>query len=171
LLIIVFTGDGKGKTTAAIGQAIRAVGNKKKIIIIQFIKGPWKSGEDKFIKSLNNKNLKILKGGKGFVGILGDKLPLKEHKKAAQRTLKLAKQIILDKKYNLIVLDEINTAVNLKLIPKKEIVSILKKAANEIDIILTGRSAPKEFINLADIASEMRELKFNYRKAKIGLEY
>lgn len=170
-MIILFTGNGKGKTTASIGQAIRAAGNNKKAIIIQFIKGPWKSGEYNFIKALKNKNLKIVKGGKGFVRILGDKLPFKEHKKAAKKTLELAKKTILSKKYNLVILDEINVALKLKLIAKKEVVSLLKKTPKDIDLVLTGRNAPKELIELADIATEMKELKFNYRKAKRGLEY
>ncbi|MEE8131859.1 MAG: cob(I)yrinic acid a,c-diamide adenosyltransferase [Candidatus Paceibacterota bacterium] len=180
-MIIVFTGNGKGKTTAAFGQAIRALGQGKKVLIIQFIKGSFRSGEEFFTKKL-----RIIKGGKGFVGILGDKLPFSEHKKAAQKTLKLAAQKIKSKKYDLIVLDEINVAVNLKLIKEIDVLKILKgirtnlrqSASNlrqsALVVILTGRSAPKSFIKQADLVTEMKEVKHPFKKgvrAKKGIEF
>ncbi|MEK7659450.1 MAG: cob(I)yrinic acid a,c-diamide adenosyltransferase [Patescibacteria group bacterium] len=172
-MIIVYTGDGKGKTTAALGQAIRALGEGKKVIMIQFIKGPWISGEDIFISKIKNQKLKfrIIKGGKGFVGILGDRLPRPVHKKAAEKTLKLAEKTILSKKYDLVILDEVNVAVGLKLISKEEVLKTLEKIPRGVDIILTGRNAPKKFIDLADIATEMREIKYKFRTVKQGLEY
>ncbi len=165
-MIIIYTGNGKGKTTAAIGQAVRAVGENKKVIVIQFIKGPWISGEDVFAKKL-----KIVKGGKGFVGIMGDRLPRSVHKKAAKDTLKLAEKTILSKKYDLVILDEVNVAVGLKLISENEVLKMLKKTPQGIDVILTGRGAPKKFIDLAEIATEMKEIKYKFRPSKQGLEY
>ncbi|MBI2003697.1 MAG: cob(I)yrinic acid a,c-diamide adenosyltransferase [Parcubacteria group bacterium] len=165
-MIIIYTGNGKGKTTAAIGQAVRALGESKKVIIIQFIKGPWISGEDVFAKKL-----KIVKGGKGFVGIMGDRLPRSVHKKAAKDTLKLAEKTILSKKYDLVILDEVNVAVGLKLISENEVLKMLKKTPQGIDVILTGRGAPKKFIDLAEIATEMKEIKYKFRPSKQGLEY
>ncbi len=172
-MIIIYTGNGKGKTTSALGQAIRALGEDKKAIMIQFIKGPWISGEDEFIPKFKiyNSKFKIIKGGKGFVGIMGDKLPRSTHKKAARDTLKLAEKTINGGKYDLIILDEINVAVSLKLISEKDVLKVLKKAPPSLDIILTGRGAPKKFIDLADIATEMKEIKYNFRPVKRGVEY
>lgn len=178
-MIIIFTGNGKGKTTAALGQAIRALGQEKKVLIIQFIKN-ISSGEHKFFSSFlfPLSSFRIIKGGKGFVGILGDKLPFSEHKKAAQKILKLAAQKINPpadgKKYDLIVLDEINVAVNLKLLSAKKVLDILKNFPKDKDIILTGRSAPKSFIKIADLVTEMKEVKHPFKKgvrAKKGIEF
>lgn len=171
-MIIVYTGNGKGKTTSAIGQAVRSLGEGKKVIMIQFIKGPWRSGEDEFSQKLKKfLNFQIIKGGKGFVGILGDKLPRSVHKKAAQQTLKLAEKTILSKKYDLVILDEVNVAIGLKLISEKEVLKVLKKTPDDVDVILTGRNAPKKFIDLADIATEMKEIKYKFKPVKQGIEY
>ena len=172
-MIIVYTGNGKGKTTASLGQAIRALGEGKKILMIQFIKGPWRSGEDEFIPKFKipKNEFQIIKGGKGFVGIMGDRLPFSIHKKAAKKTLKMAEKKVLSKKYNLIILDEINVAVGLKLISEKDVLKLLKKTPQGIDIILTGRDAPKKFIDLADIATEMKEIKYKFAPVKRRIEF
>jgi len=185
-MIIVFTGNGKGKTTAALGQAVRALGQGKKVLIIQFIKGPWKTGEDKFAKKI--KDFRIIKTGKGFVKTLGDKLPFKEHQKAVHKGLKLAARAINSKKYDLIILDEINNAVDLKLVSVKDVLKILKplkntrrlfsnsqEFENKPDIILTGRNAPKSFIKIADLVTEMKEIKHPFQKnkasARAGIDF
>jgi len=192
-MILVFTGNGKGKTTVALGQAMRALGNNERVLIIQFIKGPFKSGEDILISKfknqklklqIKNKNLlkglesfydfKIIKTGKGFVGILGDKLPFSVHKKAAEKGLKIAEKAIKSKKYDLIILDEINNAVDLKFLKEKQVLSVIKIAQKEKDIILTGRNAPESFIKMADLATEMKEVKHPYQKgegARKGIEF
>lgn len=176
-MILLFTGNGKGKTTAAIGQAIRALGQGKKVLIIQFIKGPWISGEHKFFDSIKKqwgKNFKLIRAGKGFVKILGDKLPFEEHKKAAEAGFKIL-QAFKNNPYDLIILDEINVAVGLKLVSEKKVLKILENFPKDKDIILTGRSAPKSFIKIADIATEMKELKHPFQKnkksMKKGIEY
>lgn len=167
-MLIVFTGNGKGKTTAAIGQAIRSLGHNKRVLMIQFIKGDWETGEKRFPKKfkIQNSRFKILTLGRGFVGILGDKLPFAEHKKTARNALKLAEQKIKSEKWDLIILDEINVAVNLKLIKAAAVLKILKKLPEEKTIILTGRDAPKSFIKAADLATEMKEIKHPFRKGK-----
>lgn len=172
-MIIVFTGNGKGKTTASLGQAIRTLGEGKKVIMIQFIKGPWISGEDEFIPKfkIHNSKFRIIKGGKGFIGIMGDKLPRSVHKKAAQKTLKLAEKTILGKKYDLVILDEVNVAAGLKLISEKDILKMLKMIPRGIDVVLTGRNAPQKLLDLADIATEMKEIKYKFRPVKRGVEY
>lgn len=176
-MILIFTGNGKGKTTASLGQAMRALGHGKKVLVIHFIKGPWETGEEKFFKSLKtgSHKLKTVKTGKGFVGILGDKLPFKEHQQAAQQGLELAKKAIVSKKYDLMILDEINNSVDLKLIKAGDVLKILKKFPKNKDIILTGRNAPKSFIKVADIVTEMKEIKHTFQKnkrsMKKGVEY
>ena len=125
-MIIVNTGNGKGKTTAALGQALRAVGERKKVIMIQFIKGSFKSGEDASAKKLAP-FFTLIKGGIGFVGILGDSYPRKEHEKAAQKTWGLCKEAVLSGKYDLVIMDEINVAMSLKLIAEDEVKSFLAK--------------------------------------------
>lgn len=175
-MILVFTGDGKGKTTSALGTAMRSLGYDKKVAIIQFIKGPWISGEEKFFEKINlaKKDLFFQKSGKGFVKILGDNLDFKEHKLAAQNGLKIANDIIQKNKYDLIILEEINVAMDLKLISAKDILTILKNFPKDKDIILTGRNAPKSIINKADLATEMKEIKHPFQKsksAKKGIDY
>lgn len=175
-MILVFTGNGKGKTTAAIGQAVRALGHNKKVAIIQFLKGPWTSGEELFIKKYDipGRDLRFEKTGKGFVKILGDKFPLKEHKKAAQSGLEKARKIINGNKYDLVILEEVNVAVDLKLLSAKNIMKILKDFPSDKDIILTGRNAPKIFIQKADLVTEMKEIKHPFnkgKKAKKGIEF
>lgn len=178
-MILIFTGDGKGKTTAALGQAMRALGNDERVLIIQFIKGPFKSGEDFFVSKFKIPDSKfcIIKGGLGFVGILGDKHSLIEHKKAAEEIWESAKIKILSGEWDLVVLDEINNALHLKLISEKEVLDFLvdiKSQKLKIDIILTGRDASLSLIETADLATEMKEIKHPYQKgqeARKGIEF
>src|SRR3989344_4217410 len=168
-VIIVNTGNGKGKTTAALGAAMRAVGEGKRVLMIQFIKGPWKSGEDIFLPKFQ-----IVKTGKGFVGILGDKLPIEEHQKAAEDGLALAKKEIISGNWDLIILDEINNALGLKLLKLEDVADFIERFPKDKHLILTGRDAPPELIERADIVTEMREIKHVFTegvKAKRGIEY
>lgn len=175
-MLYVFTGNGKGKTTAALGQALRAVGEGKKVLMVQFIKGPWKSGEDESYKKLAP-DFKLVKMGKGFVGIMGDKLPREEHEKAAREALAYAEKEIKTGNWDIVILDEINNAVSLGLISKESVLDFLKLITNNyklITIILTGRDAPPEFLEIADLVTEMKDLKHPYDqgiKGKRGLEY
>ncbi len=175
-MIIVNTGDGKGKTTAALGAAMRAVGEGRRVLMIQFIKGPWKSGEDIFLEkfSIFNSQFSIVKTGKGFVGILGDKLPIDEHQKAAEDGLALAKKEIISGNLDLVILDEINNALELKLLKLEDVMDFVERFPKEKHLILTGRDAPSELIERADIVTEMREVKHIFTegvKAKRGVEY
>lgn len=175
-MILINTGDGKGKTTAALGVALRSLGYGKRIAMIQFIKGTWQSGEDLFGDECNTsaKNFTLIKTGKGFVNLPGDTIPFTEHKRAAEEGLKKAKKIILTKKCDLVILDEINNAVDLKLISVKKVVELLRQIPEGIDVILTGRNAPRSFIALADTATEMREIKHAFNKrivAKKGIDF
>ncbi|MEK7181416.1 MAG: cob(I)yrinic acid a,c-diamide adenosyltransferase [Patescibacteria group bacterium] len=173
-MFLVFTGNGKGKTTAALGQGLRSIGEGRRVLMVQFIKGPWKSGEDTSYKKLAP-YLKIVKKGKGFVGILGDKLPRSVHIKAAQDALKYAKKEVSTGKWQMLIMDEISNAIKLKLITLKDTLNLLNFARSRVEhIIFTGRDAPKKFIQLADLVTEMKEIKHPYMKgvkAKKGLEY
>ena len=172
-MIIVITGDGKGKTTSALGQAMRAVGNGKRVLMAQFIKGPWKSGEDESFKRLAPE-FEIVKTGKGFVGILGDTLPREEHAKAAQDGLVYVREQMLSGKWDVVVLDEIHNAVDLGLVSVRDVLAILDELPQNVDAILTGRGAPRELIECADIVSEVKEIKHAFHegeKAKRGIEF
>lgn len=183
-MLIVFTGNGKGKTTAALGCAMRALGHGKRVLMIQFIKGSWETGEQIFPKKFHIpvSKFQIIPAGRGFVkisdpaaqqaGYGASKIPFSVHKKAAENALRLAKKEIKSKKWDLIILDEINVAVNLKLIKASEVLKILKFAS--ADIILTGRNAPKVLIQKADLVTEMKEIKHPFQKgapAKRGTEF
>ncbi len=175
-MLVLFTGNGKGKTTSCLGHMVRAAGQGKRTLMLQFIKGPWISGEHKFFDAHPElkKNIAVIRGGKGFVGILNDSLPFAVHKKAAQDTLARAKRAVLSKKYDVIVLDEVNVAVSLKLVKASEVLTIAKKIPKDKVIILSGRYAPASFIKAADLATEMKEIKHPFnkgKKAQVGFEF
>ena len=158
-MLIVFTGNGKGKTTAAIGQALRAIGNGSKVLMVQFIKGPWKSGEDKSSKMFGD-DFKIVKMGKGFVKTPCDKLPFVHHVNAAHKALDFALEEAKTGKWKILILDEIWVALGLELVTTKEISDFLENATPLCEhIIMTGRGCPQSFIDKADLVTEMKEIK------------
>ena len=160
-MIILFTGDGKGKTTAALGQMMRVLGRDKSALMIQFIKGPWVSGEDEFATKFRipADRFEIRKMGLGFVGILGDSLPIEKHREAAARALAAFIKEKNSGKWHLIVLDEINVALSLGLLAVADVLAAIKNYPDDRILILTGRGAPQELIDAADLATEMREIK------------
>ena len=173
-MLYIFTGNGKGKTTAALGQAMRAVGEGKKVLMVQFIKGPWKSGEDFLAKGLEP-HFKLVKMGKGFVGIMGDTLPREEHERAAEEAITFAQKEAESGGWDIVILDEVNNAIHLNLIVKEDVLDFLDAVGDKLEhIILTGRDAPHELIDRADLVTEMRDIKHPYHKglkARRGLEY
>lgn len=166
-MIILITGHGKGKTTAAIGQAVRMVGDGKRVLMVQFIKGPWRSGEDD-AQMLLRPYFKIVKTGRGFVGILGDALPREEHARAAQEGLAMARGEMLSGHWDAIILDEINNAIQLQLLTIEEVLEWMRHLPQGMDLILTGRDARPELIALADIVSEVNEVKHPYQQGEEG---
>ena len=175
-MIIVFTGDGKGKTTASLGQMVRVLGRKKAALMIQFIKGPWLSGEDEFAGHMGipKEKFEIRKMGLGFVGILGDKLPIEKHKEAARKALATFVEEKKSGKWHLIILDEVNVAVSLGLITADDVLQAVKDFPENRILIMSGRGAPQEFIGIADLATEMREIKHPFQKgerAKFMVEF
>jgi cob(I)alamin adenosyltransferase len=172
-LVIVYTGNGKGKTTAALGLCIRAVGYDEKVCIIQFIKGSWKYGELDGIKRLAP-NVELYQKGLGFVGIIDDKLDKSEHIKAAKKALAFAREKIESNKYDIVILDEINVAVGLELIKAEDVMGLIDCKPELTDLVLTGRNAPQEIIERADLVTEMREIKHPYQKgimAQRGIDF
>lgn len=172
-LVIIYTGNGKGKTTAALGLVLRTVGYKKKCLVIQFGK-TWFSGEIAAIKEKLSPLVKVIQGGKGFVGILGDKLPLKVHKKAAEDTFELLYKEVLSGKWDVIVADEIIGMVFAKLLPITKVKKLINDKPELLNLVLTGRNAPKELIDLADLVTEMKVIKHPFEKgikAKKGVDF
>ena len=172
-LVIVYTGGGKGKTTAALGMALRAIGYDHKVCMIQFIKGSWHYGEMDSSKKLAP-GFELVAVGKGFVGILDDNSPKEDHEKYAEEAMKICKEKILSDQYDLVILDEINYAVNLGLINSSSVIDLIKIKPDRLDLVLTGNHAKVEIIELADLVTEMKEVKHPFRsgiKAKKGIDF
>lgn len=171
--VIVYTGDGKGKTTAALGIALRASGHNMRVCMIQFVKGSWFTGELKSSQLLAP-NFEIMRGGKGFVGIIDDKRPFSEHVTAAKKALGESEKIISSGMYDIVILDEINYAVNRKLIGIRSVLSLIRHRPANVTLVLTGRRAPQAIINSADLVTEMRKIKHPYDKgmtARKGIDF
>lgn len=162
-LLIVYTGNGKGKTTAALGMCVRAVGYDWKVHIVQFVKGSWKYGELKGIKRLEP-NVELTTVGEGFVGIVDDTKDFEEHLAAAKEGLKSAIEIIKSGKYNIVILDELNVAHQLGLVSTEDIEELIAARPPEQHLVITGRDAPKWLIEKADLVTEMKEIKHPFQK-------
>ena len=172
-LIIVYTGKGKGKTTAALGIALRATGYNKKICMIQFIKGSWPYGEMTSSKRLEPE-FELIAAGKGFVGIIDDSSPIEDHKRIANEAVKISRSKIQSGEYDIVILDEINYAINLGLIELKDVLSLIKSKPSSLDLVLTGNHAKDEILELADLVTEMKEIKHPFqkgKKAKKGIDF
>ena len=172
-LVIVYTGNGKGKTTAALGMALRAIGYDHKVCMLQFIKGSWHYGEMDSSKKLEP-NFELIAVGKGFVGILDDNSPREEHEKYAAEAVRICREKIFSEKYDVIILDEVNYAITLGLIDVQEIIKIIKEKPSELDLVLTGRDVKEEIVELADLVTEMKEINHPFKsgiKAKKGIDF
>ena len=172
-LVIVYTGNGKGKTTAALGLAMRAIGYEHKVCMLQFIKGSWHYGEMDSSKKLEP-NFELIAVGKGFVGILDDNSPREEHEKYAAEAVRICREKIFSEKYDVIILDEVNYAITLGLIDVQEIIKIIKEKPSDLDLVLTGRDVKEEIVELADLVTEMKEIKHPFKsgiKAKKGIDF
>ena len=169
-MIQIYTGNGKGKTTAAIGQGIRAVGHKHKVIMIQFMKGDPCYGEISTINKI--RNFKVVQSGLPTFVEKGNLS--KKDLALAQKGFKLAQKIIKEKKYKMVILDEINVAIDYGLIKLSDVLELVKNCPKQIELVLTGRYAPKELIELADLVSEIKEIKHPYQKGIVsrkGIDY
>ena len=169
-LVFVFTGNGKGKTTAAMGQALRAVGHGLKVLVIQFMKGK-KYGEvlaaEKYLP-----NITIYQCGLDSFVMRGNPAPVDVE--LAVQGLNIARKALSSGEYNMVILDEINVALDFKLLSIDDVVEMIKNKAPSVDLILTGRYAPPEIIAVADTVSEVQEIKHHYSagiKERAGIEF
>lgn len=169
-LVQIYTGDGKGKTSAAFGLALRAIGRGLKVYVIQFIKGGFDYGELYVVDKLPNLTLKAF--GRG--NFITEKPPGKRDFQLAEEALTLAEKIIKGGEYDIVILDEINVALSLKLVKIERVLELIKNKPRHVELVLTGRCAPDEIIEAADLVTEMREIKHPFNKgcqARKGIEY
>src|SRR3990172_2841400 len=169
-LIIIHTGSGKGKTTAALGLAFRALGYGWKVLMVQFIKGNWKYGELEAAKRFEGL-LEIKPMGEGFTW--DTKNPERDRQKARE-AWEYGKQAALSGKYQMVIFDEINYVISYDYLPVKDVVEFLKNKPPALHVVLTGRDAPQELMDLADLVTEMREIKHPFAqgiKAQKGIEF
>src|SRR3989338_1891662 len=151
-LIIVHTGDGKGKTSAALGVAFRAAGHGMKVAVIQFIKGKWKYGELEACRQLQNP-IEIYQMGEGFTW---DTKNRDRDVEMVQKAWQLCKEKLLSGKYNVVVFDEINYVIDYNYLSLNDVLEALERKPKMVHVILTGRNAKPELIDLADLVTEMR---------------
>jgi len=169
-LVQVYTGNGKGKTSAAFGLALRATGRGLKVYMIQFIKGGFDYGELYTVKNLPNFTLRAFGRGK----FVTSKPPQKEDVRLAQEALHLAERVIHNGTSNIVILDEINVALDLKLIGIEDVLKLVKSKPSSLELVLTGRNAPEEIVEVADLVTEMKEVKHPFSRgtgARKGIEY
>jgi len=163
-LLIVFTGNGKGKTTASLGMALRTVGHGHKVAIIQFIKGGWKTGEEKALKNFSS-NISWHSLGEGFTWETQNRI---RDEKLVKEAWQLAKDYIKDESYKLIILDEINIATKLGYLTSEEIITFIKSLNKRKNhIVLTGRGASESIINYADLVTEMKLIRHPFKEQGI----
>ena len=171
-LIIVNTGPGKGKTTAAMGTALRAVGQGMKVLMLQFLKGSWHYGELDAVKAFGD-NFIMKQMGRGFVKVGGAE-PDPADVKMVEEAWNESREAILSGKWDLVVLDEINYAISYGMLDPAKVVEALKQKPEMVHVILTGRNAHPTIVELADTVTEMRQVKHAYEKgveAQRGIEY
>ncbi len=177
-LILITTGPGKGKTTASMGMALRAVGNGMNVVMLQFMKGSWHYGEldaakafDGSVKGLGKFEIRQL--GKGFVKV-GNAETDPADVKLVRDGWEEAKREILSDQWEMVILDEINYAISYGFIEAEEVAEVLKERPERLHVILTGRNAHATLVEMADTVTEMREVKHAYQKgiqAMLGVEY
>jgi len=169
-LIIVNTGNGKGKTTAALGTALRAVGSDLKVFMVQFIKGSWDYGELHVVEKLKP-NLEIKPMGEGFTWETKDK---ERDTQVAHEAWQFCKELIQKNEHDLLIFDEINNAMDYGYLDIVDVVAALKDKPKKMHVILTGRGAPQEIIDVANLVTEMREIKHPFHEgiyAQKGIEF
>ncbi|THB73227.1 MAG: cob(I)yrinic acid a,c-diamide adenosyltransferase [Desulfobulbaceae bacterium] len=162
-LVVVLTGNGKGKTSSSMGMVLRAVGHGMNVCVIQFMKGDIYSGEWDGVKLLGDQ-VEFYATGKGFCGIQGNPYPHSEHRENAQQAIELVKQKMALGKFDLLILDEINNALQLKLVDLPQVKEILQLRPEMLHLVMTGRDAHPDVVNAADTVSEVCEIKHAYRR-------
>ncbi|UCH57582.1 MAG: cob(I)yrinic acid a,c-diamide adenosyltransferase [Candidatus Bathyarchaeota archaeon] len=166
----VYTGNGKGKTSAAFGLALRAMGRGLKVYVIQFIKGGFDYGEIHIVDKLPN--ITLVAFGRGqFVNLEN---PEEEDNRLAEEALEHAKKIIEEGEHDIVILDEVNVALAFGLVELEDVIALIRGKPKKVELVLTGRGAPKEIIDAADLVTEMGEVKHPFNrgtKGRKGIEY
>lgn len=171
-LILINTGPGKGKTTAALGTALRAVGCGMRVLVLQFLKGSWHYGELDAVTAFGE-NFVMKQLGQGFVKVGGAE-PGEDDLRMVREGWDEAREAILSGEWDLVVLDEINYAISYKMLDPEPVAETLRQKPEMVHVILTGRNAHPMLVELADTVTEMREVKHAYQKgiqAQRGIEY
>ena len=168
-IVIVYTGPGKGKTTAAFGMAFRALGRDMRVSIVQFIKGKWPTGERTYAETLPGIDMFVM--GKGFTWESDD---ISQDKRAAQLAWEKSKELILGGEHPIVILDEITYAMNYGFIEEDDVAAILQDKPPQTTVVLTGRNAPEQILDIADLVSNIEAVKHPYQKGRaalIGVDY
>ena len=169
-LIIIHTGKGKGKSTAAMGLAVRAIGNSMRVGIVQFVKGVWKTGERDVFESFPE--LCTIKAmGEGFTWDTQDR---QRDIDAARTAWEMAKTLMADQSYKMIILDELNIVLRYEYLPLDEVLEVLSRKRKDLHVVVTGRNAKQPLVDLADLVTEMEQVKHPFRdgvKAQVGIEF
>ena len=172
-LVVVITGNGKGKTTTALGIALRSCGHGMRVSILQFMKGDIYAGEWDGVKKMDCR-IELIPTGKGFCGIQGNPYPYEEHRENAQHAIALAMEKMTSGLWDVLILDEINNALQLKLVELEQVLEIIDRKPEPLHLVLTGRDAHLKVIEQADTVSEVIEVKHAYRKGiepQPGVDY
>jgi cob(I)alamin adenosyltransferase len=172
-LVLVITGHGKGKTTTALGMAVRACGHDMSVCMIQFMKGDLYAGEWDGVKKMDCR-VELIPTGKGFCGIGGNPYPFAEHRENAQNAIRLAHHKMESGQFDMLILDEVNNALHLNLVDLEQVVELIRQKPPFMHLILTGRDAHPQVIDLADTVSEIVEIKHAYRQGiepQPGIDY
>ena len=174
-LLLVFTGNGKGKSTAAFGLALRATGNELPVKVVQFIKGSWKTGEREAIRKYLP-GIEVEVGGKGFTieRLRDPKIPMTDHQLAARAAFEMAKEAVSSGRYRMVVLDEILGSIKAGLVSEAEALELARGRPRELHLVFTGRGATDSIIEAADLVTEMREIKHHFKAgipAQRGIEF
>ena len=162
-LIIVNTGDGKGKSTAAFGLAMRAAGNKMNVFIMQFMKGPWKAGERKAFESLEP-YVEVVPMGDGFTW---DTENIEQDKATARKAFEVVKEKLNSGKFEMVIFEEINYVLDYKFLPEDEVLETIKNKPKMTHVVCTGRNASKKLIEMADLVTEMKMIKHPFSEQGI----
>lgn len=168
-LLLVYTGDGKGKTTAALGLVFRALGRGQAVAVVQFIKGKWKTGERIFAETLPGLTFQVM--GRGFTWESDD---LSRDRAAAVAAWEEAARLIAAGQHPLVVLDELTYVVNYGFVPLDDILAVLRARPSHVHVAITGRNAPPALVDAADLVTEMRKIKHPFdqgRRATLGIDY
>ncbi|HIB42417.1 MAG TPA: cob(I)yrinic acid a,c-diamide adenosyltransferase [Nitrospina sp.] len=170
-LIIVHTGDGKGKSTAAFGLALRAAGNKMNVFIMQFMKGQWKAGERKAFEKLAP-YVEVIPMGDGFTW---DTENVEQDKATARKAFEIVKEKLLSDKYQMVIFEEINYVLHYQFFPEDEFLELLKNKPEMTHVVCTGRNASEKLIEMADLVTEMKMIKHPFKEqgipAQKGIEF